>query len=50
MMPLPPWIHERDAVDNWQTNARERNPRKVAQTVAHACQQAQVAKSKIVAK
>jgi hypothetical protein len=49
-MPLPPWIHERDAVDNWQTSAWERNPRKVAQTVAHACQQAQVAKSKSIAK
>jgi hypothetical protein len=45
-MPLPPWIHERDVVDNWQTSAWERNPRRVAQTVAHACQQAQAAKSK----
>ena len=49
-MPLPPWIHERDAVDNWQTSAWERNPRKVAETVANACQHAQEAKSKIVAK
>ncbi|HEV7902811.1 MAG TPA: potassium channel family protein [Pyrinomonadaceae bacterium] len=49
-MPLPPWIHERDVVDNWQTSAWERNPRKVAQKVAHACQQAQVAKSKTAAK
>jgi hypothetical protein len=44
-MPLPPWIHEKDAVDNWQTSAWERNPRKVAETVAHACQQAKVAKA-----
>jgi hypothetical protein len=45
-MPLPPWIHERDAVDNWQTSAWERNPRKVAETVANACQHAKEAKSK----
>ncbi len=49
-MPLPPWIHEKDAVDNWQTSAWERNPRTVAETVANACQQAQAAKSKSVAK
>jgi len=49
-MPLPPWIHERDAVDNWQTSAWERNPRKVAETVANACQQAHGAKSKPIAK
>ncbi|MDQ1591097.1 MAG: hypothetical protein QOG71_1724 [Pyrinomonadaceae bacterium] len=45
-MPLPPWIHERDVVDNWQTSAWERNPRKVAETVANACRQAKDAKSK----
>lgn len=49
-MPLSPWIHERDAVDNWQTSAWERNPRTVAKTVAHACQQAREAKSKTAAK
>jgi hypothetical protein len=49
-MPLPPWIHEKDVVDNWQTSAWERNPRKVAETVAHACKQAKDAKSKTVAK
>ena len=48
-MPLPPWIHERDAVDNWQTSAWERNPRQVAETVANACQQAREAKSKTAA-
>ncbi|HJR07624.1 MAG TPA: potassium channel family protein [Pyrinomonadaceae bacterium] len=49
-MPLPPWIHEKDVVDNWQTSAWERNPRKVAETVAHTCQQARAAKPKPLAK
>ncbi|HEX8456039.1 MAG TPA: potassium channel family protein [Pyrinomonadaceae bacterium] len=48
-MPLPPWIHERDVVDNWQTSAWERNPRKVAETVANACRGAKDAKSKPIA-
>ncbi len=48
-MPLPPWIHEKDAVDNWQTSAWERNPRQVAETVANACQQAREVKSKMAA-
>ena len=47
-MPLPPWIHQKDVVDNWQTSAWERNPQRVAETVAHACQRAQVPKSKQV--
>src|SRR5207248_4420446 len=25
-MTLPPWIHEGNAMDNWQTSAWERNP------------------------
>lgn len=36
-MPLPPWIHERDAVDNWQTSAWERDPRRVAAAFESAC-------------
>ena len=49
-MPLPHWIHEKDAVDNWQTSAWERNPRQVGETVANACQQAREAKLKTVAR
>lgn len=45
-MPLPPWIHERDVVDNWQTSAWERNPRKVAETVANACRNAKEVRPK----
>lgn len=37
-MPLPPWVEERGAVDNWQTSAFERNPRTVAQTFASVCE------------
>ncbi len=36
-MPLPPWIHARDAVDNWQTSAWERNPQKLATTFEGVC-------------
>ena len=38
-MPLPPWIHERDAVDNWQTSAWERNPRAMARTFESVCRE-----------
>jgi len=38
-MPLPPWIHERDAVDNWQTSAFERNPQAVARTFESVCRE-----------
>ncbi|HZH33058.1 MAG TPA: potassium channel family protein [Pyrinomonadaceae bacterium] len=48
-MPLPPWIHERDAVDNWQTSAFERNPHRVAETVANACRHARETKSSAAA-
>jgi hypothetical protein len=37
-MPLPPWIHAKDVVDNWQTSAWETNPQRVAATFARACQ------------
>ncbi len=36
-MPLPPWIQEKDAIDNWQTSAWERDPKKVAETFNTAC-------------
>ena len=36
-MPLPPWIHAKDVVDNWQTSAWETQPQRVAQTVASVC-------------
>ncbi len=36
-MPLPPWIHARDAVDNWQTSAWERNPQQLATTFEGVC-------------
>jgi hypothetical protein len=38
-MPLPPWIHARDEVDNWQTSAWERNPRAVARTFESVCRE-----------
>jgi len=38
-MPLPPWIHVRDEVDNWQTSAWERNPRAVARTFESVCRE-----------
>jgi hypothetical protein len=36
-MRLPPWIHARDAVDNWQTSAWEANPQRLAKTFERAC-------------
>lgn len=36
-MGLPPWIHVRDAVDNWQTSAWERNPQQLANTFEGVC-------------
>jgi voltage-gated potassium channel Kch len=36
-MPLPPWIHAKDVVDNWQTSAWERNPQKLATTFKGVC-------------
>jgi Ion channel len=36
-MPLPPWIHEKDVVDNWQTSAWETRSERVATTVEGLC-------------
>ena len=36
-MPLPPWMHLKDAVDNWQTSAWEANPQRVATTFESVC-------------
>ena len=36
-MPLSPWIHVRDAVDNWQTSAWEANPQRLATTFEGVC-------------
>ena len=38
LMPLPPWIIEKEAVDNWQTSAWERNPKALAENFTRACQ------------
>jgi hypothetical protein len=38
LMPLPPWIVEKDVVDNWQTSAWERNPAVLATKFNRACQ------------
>jgi hypothetical protein len=38
LMPLPPWMVEKDAVDNWQTSAWERNPAALATKFTKACQ------------
>jgi len=38
LMPLPPWIVEKEAVDNWQTSAWERNPAALATKFTKACQ------------
>jgi hypothetical protein len=38
LMPLPPWIVEKEAVDNWQTSAWERNPAALANKFTKACQ------------
>ncbi len=34
---LPPWIHARDATDNWQTSAWESNPRQLSATIEGVC-------------
>lgn len=47
-MPLPPWIHAKDAVDNWQTSAWERNPQNLATTFQGVCRGERLAR-KIVA-
>ncbi|HEX8179699.1 MAG TPA: potassium channel family protein [Pyrinomonadaceae bacterium] len=36
-MPLSPWIQAKEAVDNWQTSAWERNPQKLATTFEGVC-------------
>jgi hypothetical protein len=38
LMPLPPWIVEKDVIDNWQTSAWERNPAALATKFTRACQ------------
>jgi hypothetical protein len=38
LMPLPPWMIEKEAVDNWQTSAWERNPSMLATKFTRACQ------------
>ena len=36
-MPLPPWIHAKDVVDNWQTSAWETNPQRLATMFEGVC-------------
>jgi hypothetical protein len=38
LMPLPPWLVEKEPVDNWQTSAWERNPAALATKFSRACQ------------
>ncbi|HEV7858203.1 MAG TPA: potassium channel family protein [Pyrinomonadaceae bacterium] len=38
LMTLPPWIVEKESVDNWQTSAWERNPAVLATKFTKACQ------------
>jgi hypothetical protein len=42
-MPLPPWVDARNAADNWQTSAFERNPQEVKKTFANVCDQRRAA-------
>ncbi|HEY0003375.1 MAG TPA: potassium channel family protein [Pyrinomonadaceae bacterium] len=44
MMPLPPWMPEKEVVDNWQTSAWERNPVVVATKFARVCQRGETGK------